>query len=184
MFANVPFHPKNKISFSVLHTAIQIPLKPLDTAFVRLTNSAHYNPVPYLPQVFAITIPRLFQVRPMFLLYAGRLGNLFIWILFIYLAIGFTPVAKWLFTMIALLPMSVFQASSLSPDAMTTSLAFLLITSIFRLAFDDSRKIKSFDLLLIALISVLLALSKNVYFFLTLLVFLIPPRKFSSIKHE
>lgn len=180
LFSDIPFHPEKKVNLKKFSDSFLLPLNPRDTVYTLLTNSAQYFPIPYMPQVFAMTIPRLFHIHPVYLIYAGRLGNLFIWTLLIYCAICLTPVGKWLFVIISLLPMTVFQVASLSPDALTINLAFLLISLIFRLAFDEHGSVKKNDMLIVAVLAVLVALSKNAYAPLCLLVFLIPRGKFSS----
>lgn len=180
LFKNIRFHPLNKITKEQMIKACDLNLTPENQVFGYFPNSAHYFPIPYLPQAAVITVLRIFNAPPICFLYAGRLGNLLIWSMLIYMSIIFVPFSKWLFTLLALLPMSVFQAASLSPDALTNGLSFLFIALTFRLAFDIQKSFEWRDLLIVLSLSVLLALSKSAYFFLVLLVLLIPSWKFSS----
>jgi len=182
VFSKIRFKPGRKVSREDWLHAINIPLNPERQSFANFQFVAHYSPVPYLPQTLGLMLPRLLQLRPLFLLYAARLGNLFIWTILIYLAIGITPLSGWMFLLVALLPMSVFQGASVSGDAMANGLAFLLTALIFRLAFDDKKSIGRRDILQVILVAGLLALCKNAYFFLILPVVLIPAWKFRSGK--
>jgi uncharacterized membrane protein len=162
-------------------SAFSIPLNPEIQSFEWFTNSAQYAPVPYLPQVIAITIPRLFHAPPLFLFYLGRLGNLAIWILLIYFAIRITPVLKWLFVVVAFIPMNIFQASSLSADGLTNSMALLVTAFIFRLAFDPDYHIDRKKIVLLIFFAVIFNFCKNAYFSLILLYFLIPKNKLARV---
>jgi uncharacterized membrane protein len=84
--------------------------------------------------------------------------------------------------MIALTPMSLNLAASFSADAVTLAMTALLTALIFRLAFDDEiSSMRRRDWILVPVILVLLTLCKfNVW--MSLLVLLIPAKKFGSRK--
>ena len=110
------------------------------------------------------------------LLYIGRLMNLIVWLLLIYLGIKITPVHKWVLLQLDLMPMAFFQGVSLSVDSFTIGLSFLIITYIFKLAFDDKKvdfDVK--DTFILGLLFWMLALSKQVYCLLIFLFFVISP---------
>ena len=74
------------------------------------------------------------------------------------------------------MPMALFQGISLSVDGFTIGLSFLIITYIFKLAFDDKKvdfDVK--DTFILGLLFWMLALSKQVYCLLIFLFFVIPP---------
>ena len=142
-----------------------------------------YSPIPYLVSAFGISIGKLFNLSPLVLMYIGRLANLLAWLFLTYLAIRITPVHKWVFLMLALIPMTLFEAASLSADSFLFGLSFLIIAIFFKYAFDDNKKkigIKEIYILFILLL--LIALAKSNYFLLLFLIFLIPSEKFGGRK--
>jgi len=177
MFGDIAFHPGKKIKSETIFRSLEIPLNPKETAFAFFPNTGLYTPVPYIPQSLVIIIGKLFNAPPLVLLYSGRLFNLFCWIILVTFAIKTTPVFKWFFVVLALMPMSVFQASSVSADVLTNGIVFLFITFMFKLAFDDHKSFKKYDLCFLIFLLVILILSKYAYFFLFLLWFLIPVKK-------
>ena len=141
-----------------------------------------YSPVPYMISAFAIDIGKLFNLAPLVLMYVGRLANLLVWVFLTYLAIRITPVHKWIFFMLALLPMTLFEAASLSADSFMLGLSFLIVAIFFKYAFDDKiKKIGAKKIYILFILLILLALTKYVYLLL-LLIFLIPAKKFGNIK--
>jgi uncharacterized membrane protein len=107
--------------------------------------------------------------------------NLLVSIMLVFIAIRIIPVFKWLFTMAGLLPMTLYQFASLSYDATTIGLSFLLISMILRLAFSEDIDIKR-SVFWIFIISVLLATSKPPYFLIALSFLIIPVARLGSIR--
>ena len=159
---------------------LDYPLNKTDTTFLSFPNTARFIPIPYLPQATGIAIGRLFDAPPLVLFYLGRLVNFLVWILLVYFAIKIIPVYKWLFLIIALLPMSVFEAASLSADAFTNAISFFGIAFFMKYAFADKTKIGYSTIAFMALVVLLISMSKSAYFLLALLFFLIPKDKFAT----
>jgi uncharacterized membrane protein len=90
--------------------------------------------VGYLPQAAAMALGRPAGLNPLGLFYAARLANLALAVLLVSLAIRVTPVGKLVFGMVALLPVTVQQLGSVSPDASTISASFLLTAVLLRAA--------------------------------------------------
>lgn len=180
----IPFHPETKLSIPVLLAELNRPLQPKKQVFVDFRGALLYSPVPYLPQALGIALGRLFSLPPLVLFYLGRLFNLAVWIALIQLAIRWVPVHKWVWTLLALTPMSVFLGASLSADAPTNALAFLLIAITLRFALDIRGPLQNKDFVLLFSIGLLLALSKQGYFLLGLLVLLIPVERFGSLHRK
>lgn len=184
LFSGIAFYPERKIGFDKFGKSLVIPLDPEIKTYACFPNTGLYTPIPYIPQSFAIIIGKFFNAPPLIILYLGRLLNLFCWIFLISLAIKITPICKWLFLLLALTPMSVFQASSVSADVLTNGVAFLFIAAVFRLAFDKNKSFSKYDLILLIFLLVVLTLSKYVYSFLIILYFLIPINKSGNIKNH
>ena len=144
-----------------------------------------YSPVPYLISAFAIDIGKLFNLAPLVLMYIGRLANLLAWVFLTYLAIKITPIHKWVFLMLSLIPMTLFEAASLSADSFLLGLSFLIIAIFFKYAFDENKKKIGFkDIYILGVLLLLLGLAKSNYILLLLLIFLIPSYKFGSRRNR
>jgi uncharacterized membrane protein len=176
----IPFRSKEKVKGDQFPRSFNIPLDREQRSYVDFMSSA-YSPVPYLPQVIGISIGKLFNLSPIWLLYLGRLTNLLVTICITVLAIKTIPGYKWVFFLLALTPMAVNQRSSLSADALVNSVAFLIIATIVHYACNlEKPQIPPRDIGLIAVSAVVLALSKQVYFLLPFLCFMIPQSKFGT----
>lgn len=180
----IPFHPEQKSSLENIKKALELPLNPELKSFAFFPNTSTYAPVLYLPQALAIFIGKLFSAPPIVLMYAARLFNLFCWTILIFIALSITPVYKWLFMLLALTPMSVFQSASVSMDALTNGVAFLFISMVFRLALDKNRQLKKLDLFLLIILLMFLTLSRYAYGFLYILFFMIPVKKSGSLRNH
>ena len=151
--------------------------------FVDLSNKSivTYSPVSYALPAVVIKIGESLTLPAWMLLYLARLVNLFVWLFLTYLAIKTIPIQKWVLLLIALMPMTVFEAASVSIDSLTIALSFLAIAYILKLSFDD-KTIKKIDFIALLVLGCLIALSKSIYIILFLLLVLIPPSKFKTHK--
>ncbi len=113
--------------------------------------------------------------------YFGRIATLTAFLIFVALAINTTPVGKWTFLLLALMPMSIYLAAVYSADAITIGLAFLAIALVLRCVFSVEN-VSGSDLVRLCLAFCCLALCKQVYVALALLVFMIPRQKFAGIR--
>jgi len=138
--------------------------------------------MPYLPQAFGIFIGKLFHLEPLWLFYLGRVFNLLVSVILIFIAIKTTPVLKWLFFLLSIMPMTVYQMSSLSYDALTISLSFLLIATILNYALNEAKVIRVRDIMILFLISIILASAKPPYYIIAFSFLIIPVKKFGSWK--
>lgn len=157
------------------------PAKGFRRHFVSFPNTALYSPVPYVPALTGILIGKLFGLSPLWLLYLGRLTSLLSTLLLCFTAIRIAPIFAQGFLLIAATPIFLTLAASVSADALTNGLTILLTALILRSAFSESR-VSTRDLLIIAIVSVALALCKNLYFILAPLYFVIPRSQIGSNK--
>ena len=142
-----------------------------------------YPPLPYLASGLVMALASLLGASPLILMYLGRIINLLVWLLMVYLAIKITPVHKWVFLLLALMPMTLFEAASLSADSFNLGLSFLTIAFFFKLAFEEKKKsVEKRDLLFLLALLAMLSLSKVGYALLMILFFLIPSYKFANKK--
>ncbi|HMK53518.1 MAG TPA: DUF2142 domain-containing protein [Methanobacteriaceae archaeon] len=180
-FSNLPFNPDSKVNIAAIPSLVNLPLNQNDKKLLNISNVLFYPPLPYAAPAFIFIFLKFFNISPLILMYLGRIVNLLLWIFFVYMAIKITPIHKWSFFALSLMPMSIFMAGSLSADSFNMGLAFLVIAFFLNLAFDENRKkIKFKDILLLSLLIWMLSLSKQGYAVLLLLFLIIPLNKFNN----
>lgn len=180
-FEGLKFKMHAKTDFKTIREQLSIPLNEDEKVFVDYPNTALYSPISYIPQAFSIFILTKFNLPPLIIFYLTRLITLLIWIACIGLVIKITPIYKWLFTLLSLLPMSIFTHASLSADVVTDIFAFLLIASIFKIAFQED-KFDLYKYMTLVGLTVMLASAKLVYTPLVFLFALIPIDKFKAVR--
>jgi len=170
---------KTKTTFRNTLDQFKTPLNSEDRQFVDFPNTGMYSPVSYIPQVFPVFVLRKINVPPLYIFFGARLFSLLFWITAIYWVIRILPFYKWTFTLVALLPMSLYINMSISADVVSNILSFMLIAYFLKLAYDETL-ISFQNLVVITLLAILLAMAKVVYTPVVLLFLLIPIDKFKS----
>ena len=148
--------------------------------FIEFPNTALNFPTLYFPQAMGIAMGRALGLSSLTFAYLARLCNLLAWLGIVMLAIKIIPVFKWVTVLLALTPMSLFLASSLSADAMTNAVSILFVATVARVALDNEYRLSRGTVLFLLVLSVLVTLSKSVYITIVLLIFLIPVNKFGG----
>lgn len=180
-FNHLIFNPLAKTNHPTIRQALSKPLDPARRQEVRFENTSLYPPVSYIPQSLGISLVRLLGGGPLTMLYFARLFNLAAWIALIFLAIKKLPTGHYAAVAFALLPMSLFQAASVSGDVITTSLSFLLTALLFA-SMVGGRPINNGGLFIITATAISLAFCKLPYFLIALLVWVVPARRFGSVR--
>lgn len=139
-----------------------------------VNNISGYSPIMYLFSGIGIKLTSGFNENIQF--YTGRFFNLFIWLALIASAIHITPVFKWQFFIIALLPMSIYEGMSYSADSFSNAFCFLFFAYIFKLIYKKDTFLIKKDLPILALLTIVGALCKGIIFPLLLVPF-IPIKK-------
>jgi uncharacterized membrane protein len=140
--------------------------------FVDFAATAVYPPVPYVPAAIGIRIGRLFGASSFVLVLLARLAELAAFIAVVALAIRRLPSRAWIFTVLALTPVALFQASAVSADALTTAFALVVVADAFALMAQPVDRVPRGLLIETALVTVALALSKQPYFLAAALLLL------------
>lgn len=135
----------------------------------------------YLPQALGICIARVFGLSAYGYMIWGRIINLLTYVALTYLAVKKTPIFRNLFMVVALLPMTLYQAASFSYDATLMGLCFLFTALCFEYAYKKDR-LSWKNVIWLGVILGLLFTCKYVYVCIGLLVFLIPMKKFEDKK--
>lgn len=135
----------------------------------------------YLPSAIGITIGRVLNIGQIPLLILGRMMNLLVFIAAVYYAIKRIPFGKMIIFTSALLPMTLHQAASFSYDGPIIAIAYLFIAYLLRIGFSKETLYRKDYLKFFALL-ILLAPLKKVYVLMTLLVLIIPKKRFTDNK--
>ncbi|BAP55058.1 hypothetical protein THII_0761 [Thioploca ingrica] len=177
------FKPQNKQSFEKLAYFLNLPPLPEQKQFTK--SNIVYSPLPYLPQVLGISIGKTFHLSWLKTMYLGRLSALIVWLSCVYIAIKLIPISKWLLCLLALSPMAIFQAASLSTDSLIIAVCFLFISILLKIAVDKEINSSQLWVLLILLfnLAIFISLSKPNYAFIIFLFFLIPVNKLGGNKY-
>ena len=168
-------------SYTEIDDDFNIPLLPDEKDFVDFPNTALYSPISYIPQAFAIAVLRKLNLPLLYIFYGARLFTFLVWVIGIFYVLKMLPLFKWLFALLALLPMSLYINSSLSADSVTNSLAFISIAYILKCAFSKNQFTHR-NFIILSLLTLLLACAKIVYTPLILLYLIIPLKKFRTKK--
>lgn len=180
---NLPFNPDEKVPRNHLSHLKKYRTGAANVSFYPFANTVSNHPLVYLPQTAGIRLGCLLSDRLLIPFYLGRFFNLIAWAFCVLAAVRIFPSAKYLFLCIALMPMSLFQASSLSADAMVNASILFFFALILRISFrPDPVDGKVFWWVLVAAVPVLIG--KSGYFPLVLLILLIPARQFGSIRRQ
>lgn len=174
-----------KITVNEIKQSLNVKLDKENKAFYTF-NPTSYTPVSYFPSFLLLWVMKLLNIAPLVMMYMLRLCSLFLYTGLMYYAIKIMPVKKWLFFTLALLPMPLYTAASVSTDALFTGIVFIFIAYCSRLALRPrkGRVLRRKHYLVIGVLSLLISICKFAYMPLVLLYFIIPKDRFSSQKHR
>ncbi|MEG0251140.1 MAG: DUF2142 domain-containing protein [Christensenellaceae bacterium] len=157
---------------------------PISTDMVyELTGSGQFF-LWYLPQAWGMFVARLlnFGILPAF--YMGRLFNLFFYAAMAWIAIKKAPKFKLFLAVAALMPMSLFVASSYNSDGMLYGLMLVLISYFIKMYFDTDKKLSYKQVLFFTLFCALISMKKYSLLPLCLLPMFIPAARYESRKKK
>lgn len=148
------------------------------------TSAALYNPICYIPQVLAALIGKIFGMSVMGMAFLMTIFNFALWVVLIYYAIKVIPKFKSIVAFIALLPITLQEATSISPDAITIGLSVFMVAYILYLAYGDVKKLETKHYVILSLCALVIGFCKIVYLPLILLMIVIPKKKFVTTKRK
>lgn len=148
------------------------------------TNTALYNFLCYLPQVLASFVGRALGLSVIGIAYLMSVFNFAVWVLLVYFAIKIIPKFKTMLLFIALLPITLQEATSLAPDALAIGLGLFLVAYVMYLSYEKKTVMSKKELALLYIIAIVIGLCKIVYFPLVLLFVTIPAERFGSKKKK
>jgi len=149
-----------------------------DYMYANVETRSVYSPALLLPQALALRFLGLaWRLPALPVYYAVRFIGLLSYLLLSWLAVRFIPYGKWLLAILAVAPMALFQASTISADTISNGIGFLFIGS--TLAITNKKELGWKEWGVLVIVVALLFLAKVNLVFLALIPFLlIPPSKF------
>ena len=147
-----------------------------------LTESAfEQNPFfGYLPQTFGIVVAKLLDLNVIWMLWLARICNLIFYACVISFAIKKTPVLKLPLLVVACMPISIYQAASVSIDSMIISLGLLAISYFIYMCYAKEKSITVKEIAIFAVICILLGLCKLTYLAFIFLLLLVPFKNYEK----
>lgn len=176
-FQGIRFNDKSKISKQTLENLKEVIYDKNDTVFYSNPNY-DMNPVGYIPNIIGIKLGEFYKKNPIVVQWWGRAFGLFAYLLIVFFAIRIIPVYKNVLMLVALAPMSLYQASSVTYDTLCNAATFLIMAYAIKWLLQKE-KVSTRELSLFCLAFVIQVFSKAAYFFIPFLILMIPSEKFS-----
>ena len=136
----------------------------------------------YLPQAAGIFMAKLLDLNVIWMLWLGRICNLICFAGLISLAIRKTPVLKMPLLAVSCIPITIYQAASISIDSMICGLGILAISYFIYLCKNGEKSIEIKDIAIFTVICLLLVLCKITYLEFIFLLLLVPKKNFNFSK--
>ena len=108
-----------------------------ERGFVRreIDTKSVYSPALLLPQAISMRVfGRTAALSALAAFYLCRLAGLLSYLILTWLAVRQMPFGKWILLVLAVSPMALFQAATITPDAISNGIGFLFIAGCLRLA--------------------------------------------------
>ncbi len=169
-----------KLDYQMMKGILDVKLNEDNKGILNPETAAVYSFVQYIPQATGIALARLVTDNVYLITYGGRIVNMIFALLVLYFAIKLMPFGKKLLLIPAMIPIAIEGFTSLSPDAMTISVAFFYIAYILHLAFGEKEQIGIKEKAILLISSIVIALCKIVYIPLVGLILIIPKEKFKN----
>ena len=169
-----------KLDYQMMKELLDVKLNEDNKGILNPETAAVYSFVQYIPQATGIALARLVTDNVYLITYGGRIVNMIFALLVLYFAIKLMPFGKKLLLIPAMIPIAIEGFTSLSPDAMTISVAFFYIAYILHLAFGKKEQLGMKEKVILLISSIVIALCKIVYIPLVGLILIIPKEKFKN----
>src|SRR5947209_3781474 len=114
-----------------------------EKGFAVFPGATIYPPALYLPQIAAIRIAQLFSSKVYVWFYSARVLNGLVAILLVFAAVRIAKTHQLLLLIPAVLPMSLYQISSVSSDAMIIGLSIMFVALCIRFVGTDGLVIRA-----------------------------------------
>ena len=101
-----------------------------------------YSCIPYVPAAAGIAFGRVLGMRPFWVHFLGRFANILVFAGLVTVSLSLLPGFRLLLFCLALMPMTLQQAASVSADSFTLGITFLFTAYVIFLAFGPIERIR------------------------------------------
>ena len=110
-----------------------------EKVFVHFPSTAIYSPVAYVPSIVAHQVTALVHAPMLVALYLARIFSLLVVLLAFLFALKYSPLGRYIFFAVGLLPMTIASAASVSADAMTLAISVVFTAAVLRISLHDKK---------------------------------------------
>lgn len=147
-------------------------------------SAASYSPLIHLPQAIGIFLAKLFEPSSGLVVLIGRLANLLFYATSLFFIIRYVKVGKWAFVAVALFPLMVHTAASLSGDVVN-NVAVMAFIALTLNSFVQKATLRKTQIVLLFGLGTLLGLTKSINLILLLPLVFLPSTLFKpNVKLE
>jgi len=146
--------------------------QPFNTGETYKPTMISYSPLPYLPAIPGVVLANLLNLSPLVSMYIARLSLGVASILLLFFAIRLIPHKKYLFVVVGLVPMLLFQQAMITVDSVSYALLALFISYVLYLRENKIIRKEQWFILGVICLSIILA-KPLVYLFLPLILLLL-----------
>ena len=136
----------------------------------------------YLPQAIGVFLAKILDLNVIWMLWLPRIFNLVFYAGVISLAIKKTPVLKMPLLAVACIPISIYQAASVSIDCMIIALGIYSIAYFIYMSQAEENSLTSRDIAVFTVICIILGLCKLTYLAFIFLLLLVPLKNYQNDK--
>ena len=136
----------------------------------------------YLPQAIGVFLAKFFDLNVIWMLWLPRMFNLIFYAGVISLAVKKAPALKLPLLAVACIPISIYQAASVSIDSMVIGLGLLTIAYFIYLYKAETESLDTKEIAIFCALSLLLGLCKLPYLAFVFLILLVPKSNFKNEK--
>lgn len=182
---NGTYQIEDRASYNNFFNALKIKLNSNEISERLVGATSGLSPISYVPQVIGIFIGRILKFNPLIIAIMGRITSLIFYLICISISIKMMPKEKWkdILVVVALLPMSMYIAASLSPDNVIICVMTLALSFVLKIKYGEE-KVKIIDAIIFGIFVMIATLCKEVYLPIILLFLLIPIDKFKNSKQK
>ena len=136
----------------------------------------------YLPQALGMLVAKLLDLNVIWLMWLGRIFNLICYAGIVSLAVKKAPVLKMPLLAVACIPISIYQAASISIDSMILGLSILIIAYFLYMHRAGENSLGFRELAIFTGLCIIFGLCKIPYLLFIFLIFLVPMKNFKKGK--
>lgn len=176
-FQGFPYQNGQKMKRQMVEELSKVPLNPNDSEYYHIMQYRSS----FWPYIFhAAGIKLVGNANPVTIGYAARIGGLIFYIVCMFFIIRKTPVFKSVFLLFGVMPMTLYQASSVTYDTLLIVCSFAILSLYLRVTLSENEKFGWKHLIYFLLIIFFMSSSKGGYILLPFVMLFIPKDRFKD----